>query len=513
MELQLYFDILKRYLLTIIIVMAITLMVVSAWGLITPPVYKAGTIVRVSLDPGISDYLRRVDYNERLLETYEHILSSSTILNKVFERLEPRTSSLSLSEFRNHFEVETIPDTELIRITVENEDPVLARDLANTTAALLIEYAENTFFDTQTPPREIILERMAEVESDLEKDREELDELLGRGATTVEVETVKTRIKNLATSQNFLWEQYESILLSEALRANSITIIQPAYAPTSPINSLGLKDIALSMALGMFGGIALALVLENIDTRIRSPQQVEHLTRLPVIGVVPKGILTVDSNGQIGGKGKEKALVEAYRLSSLNFLNLRNLAGDSGLKTVLVTSAVPGEGKTTVASNLSRVFAEWNQTVFLVEGDLRAPKVDEVFGTKGGYVGLSSLLAELSSLEHVIYPTEQPSLFVIGGGPIPSSPTLLLASPAMDRTLNYLGEQGQLILIDMPPVLGVADVSILAAKVDGIILVVQQHLTNRDQINEALKQLRLMNANVVGLIFVQRNGKGKNSVY
>ena len=111
-------------------------------------------------------------------------------------------------------------------------------------------------------------------------------------------------------------------------------------------------------------------------------------------------------------------------------------------------------------------------------------------------------------LSQVVYPAQDPSLFVITGGPRMANPTALLASPAMDRLLGYLGDQGQTTLLDAPPVLGAADVSVLASKVDGVLLVVRQARTRCEELLAALKQLQASRACVVGTVFLDINSKG-----
>jgi Mrp family chromosome partitioning ATPase len=142
---------------------------------------------------------------------------------------------------------------------------------------------------------------------------------------------------------------------------------------------------------------------------------------------------------------------------------------------------------------------------------MRRPTIEKMFGIDNG-LGLSSLLAERTSLNgtalgRVMHPAEQPSLFVIGGGPEIPNPTTRLASPPMEKLLDYLGAQGQITLLDAPPVLGMADVSVLAPKVDGVILVVGQALSSREQVREALKQLQASRARVLGLVFLKRSSK------
>ncbi|MDH4137001.1 MAG: CpsD/CapB family tyrosine-protein kinase, partial [Anaerolineae bacterium] len=244
------------------------------------------------------------------------------------------------------------------------------------------------------------------------------------------------------------------------------------------------------------------------DTRIHSPQQIEHLAHLPVLGTVPRGLLSLDDFGRTNGMGSSKPIEEAYRLLGINLQAFRE---DVPLQTILITSAVSEEGKSTVAANLAQTLAERGQTVFLVESDMRRPTMEKIFGIDNG-LGLSSLLAERTSLNgtvlgQVMHPAEQPSLFVIGGGPEAPNPTALLASPPMEKLLDYLGAQGQTTLLDAPPVLGMGDVSVLVPKVDGVILVVGQAQSKREQVLAALKQLQASRARVVGIVFLKESGK------
>ena len=507
MEVQLYLDIIKRHIWIIVIVTAVALVLVAIQDYFSTPLYRSNAVVRIILDPGISALLRRSDDNDRLMRTYEFVLSSTPIIESVVKEVSPRAPELTTAQLREQLLVEIVPETELIRITIsDGEDPVLTRDLANLFATSLIRYTQGYYTDESqgANPQQILTDQLNDVTLQLGEARQNLDALIARGASTTAIEGAENIIANLEESEQSLKEQYESARLDAAVRANSITVVQPANLPTVPTNALGLTDIALTIGLGLAGGIGLALVLENLNTRIRTPQQLEQVTNLPLLGVVSRGMLKVNGSGQVERGG---LLAEAYRLASLN---LQRIQKDKPLHKILITSAEMGEGKSMVASNLARIMAEENKTAFLVEGDMRHPSLDKIFNTENGHVGLSSLLVELSSLDQIIHPTEQPSLFVIGAGPIPPNPTVLLASPMMESVINFLGEQGQVTLIDSPPVLGIADVSILAPIVDGVILVARQNMTGQEEISLALKQLRAVQANVIGVIFVQISSS-KNS--
>jgi len=505
MELQHYLDILRRRATAIVIVAALTVAVVVTASLLVTPMYTASATVRVIQDVGVQDLRIGNIYTERLMNTYGRVLTSWPVLEQAVERL---GGSLPAWQLHQKVEVEVIPDTELMWIVIQDEDPVFARDLANTLAELLVEHAQNTYTGSSKSTLQIMEEQLASVESDLKSDRQQLAAMLAEGKIGVEVDVLKSQIEFKEGAYNRLLERYELARLNESLRANSITIVAPATLPRSPSNGLGLTQVGLSLVVGLFGGLGLALVLENLDTRIHSPHQLERLTRLPVLGTVPPGLLSLDDPAYTNGTGSSKPIEEAYRLLGIN---LQALKEDIPLQTILVTSAVPKEGKSTVAANLAHTLAERGQTVFLVESDLRRPTLEKMLGMDNS-LGLSSLLTERNPLSdmalgRVISPAEQPSLFVIGSGPQPGNPTALLASPSMARFLSYLGAQGQTTLLDAPPVLGMADVSVLAPGVDGVILVVGQSRSKREQLLAALKQLQASRARVLGFVFLQNGDK------
>jgi capsular exopolysaccharide synthesis family protein len=510
MELQLYLDILKRRALVIVVVTAITMSVVTAAGLVIPPIYQATATVRVLLDAGVADLRLWEDYSRRLLNTYGCILTSDPFLEETINRLLPQTSSLTIVDLRENVEVEVVPNTELISVAVQDESPTLAQDLANTLATLLIEYAQDLYVGSSKSTLQIVEEQLASMEDDLDYDRQQLVALLAESEGGAEIEALQSQIEFKEDAYDRLLDRYEMARLNESLQANSITIISPARLPLKPSNSLGLTQIGLSLVIGLFGGVGLALVLENLDTRIHSPQQLEHLSNLPVLGTAPRGLLSPHGSGAGNGIDSSKPIDEAYRLLSINLQALRE---EIPLQTILITSAVPKEGKSTVAANLAQTLADRGQTVFLVEGDLRRPTLTGVLGIGANdETGLGWLLTERPALNHealsqVIQPAKQPSLFVIGSGPGIANPTALLASPSMGQLLDYLGAQGHATLLDAPPVLGMADVSVLAPKVEGVVLVVGQAQSKREQVLAALKQLQASRARVLGFVFLQKSDR------
>jgi len=507
MELWHYLDILKRRVLVIIIVTTLTVSVVAAASLFITPIYTASAKIRVLQDVGVVDLGIRESYGERLMNTYSHILTSWPVLEQANERL---GTQFSIEQLREKTAVEVIPDTELIRVTAEDQDPTFAALFANTLATLLIEHAQGIYTGNPRSTLQIVAEQLADIERELKEDRQQLSNLQVSGGSGAEIEALSGQIQSKADAYDRLLDRYELARLNESLRANSITVVEPATAPGTPSNALGLMEIGIGIVVGLSGGVGLALVVENLDTRIHSPRQLEHLTHLPVLGTVPTGLLSLGSLGHPNGTDSSKPIEEAYRLLGVNLQALRE---DTPLKTILITSAMPKEGKSATAANLAQTLAERGQTVFLVESDMRRPTVARMLDIENRSAGLGGLLSGRSSLSHeslgrVIHPAKQPSLFVIGGGPRIANPTPLLASPLMEELLGYLGAHGQTTLLDAPPVLGMADVSVLAPRADGIILVVRQAQTKREQVFAALKQLQASRARVIGIVLLTTSDKG-----
>ncbi|MDY0018578.1 MAG: Wzz/FepE/Etk N-terminal domain-containing protein [Anaerolineae bacterium] len=515
MELQFYLNVLKRRLPVIAIVMAAALSVVAIAGFLITPVYTAKATLRIMLDVGMADFQLREDYNIRLLNTYASILRSGPVLTKAIDRLAPRSAGLSSGELYEATSVEVIPNTELISIGVQSSDPTLARDLANELGLLLIEYSRDIYMGSGKSTLEIVNEQLRGLEEELQQDQQKLEALLAEGTVGTEVDALRSQIQFKENSYNDLLERYETARLSDALRANSITISTPATLPNTPSNRVGLTQVGLSIVIGLFAGIGLALALENLDTSIRSPYQLEHLTNLPVLGTVPGGLLPLDKEEEEEGKTGHnlQPLEEAYRLLGVN---LPALKGIVAVQTILITSAVPHEGKTTVAANLAHILSERGRPIYLVESDLRHPNLFRRLGwheVEEETRGLGDLLMERPELtqemlDGIVRSTPQPDLFIIGGGgPRVANPTALLGSSFMEELLGYFGTQGSMILLDAPPVLGMADVSVLAPKVEGVILVVAEAHSKREDVLAAIKQLQASHATVFGFVFVEKGEK------
>jgi capsular exopolysaccharide synthesis family protein len=504
MELKQYFDILKRRAAIIVIVTATALLAVSLAGLIIPPVYTTSTTLRVLLDIGVTDFNYRDDYSERLLNTYREVVLSGTFLENAKAQIPATPDGIDITKpehFRDMIEVNTIAKTELITISVTASDPVFARDAANTLANQLAEYPKNLYVGSGKSTQQIIEEQLKSMQADLDQSRAQLNAMIAANGPTTTIEDLRSQISFKEDAYNMVLERLELARLNESLRANSISILSVAALPLEPSNGIGLTQIALSIILGLMGGVVVMLIIENIDTRIYGPQQLEYLTNLPVFGVAPRGIVPPGRFEQLDSPPDEQEIKEAYRVL---IPNMKILARhDDTLRSILITSALPDEGKSMVAVNLSQAVAEQGRPTVLVETDLRHSGLAEVFSMPGEF-GLSDLLNAAFLSTEMILPTLQTNLFMVCGGKRVTNPTTLLASSAMDNFLGHLYKNNQFIVLDSTAVLGMADALVLASRVDGVVLVIGQEKSNREQVFDAIRQLQAARAHLLGIIFVSK---------
>ncbi|MFI7589592.1 polysaccharide biosynthesis tyrosine autokinase [Spongisporangium articulatum] len=280
-----------------------------------------------------------------------------------------------------------------------------------------------------------------------------------------------------------------------------VTLIQPAVVPDNPITPKVPLDIAFGLLAGLGLGLTVAVARQQLDNAVRSAADVEALTGAAPLGLVP---LTRRSGRQpLAQVGEHSPRAEAFRTLRTN---LQFTSVDTPAKLIVVSSALPNEGKSTVSANLAVALAAGGAKVALVDGDLRKPTVGRLFDLSDG-AGLTSVLAGRDALDEVLVPiggalTEglPGTVTALPAGPVPPNPSELLASGQMKTTLATLRETFDVVVIDAPPLMLVTDAAILASEVDGVILVGRHGKTRRDEFTQALNAVRKVGATVLGTV-------------
>jgi len=318
--------------------------------------------------------------------------------------------------------------------------------------------------------------------------------------------------------------------ISAALQSSNIRVVDPAMIPSFPSRPAKARNVALAFLVGLVGGIGLAILREYMDNTVKTPDDIETLARLPSLAVVPE---FEDSNGNgrrrktlseaLGnGHSRQVELVaqhlpksqmsEAFR--ALRTALLLSQAGHPP-QVILVTSALPREGKTTAAANLAVTLAQLGDRTLLIDADLRKPGIGRLLNMNGGkHAGLSSYLAGVSSLDLVT--VQHPSianLSAIPTGPLPPNPADLLSSHRLADAITQLRAKFKFIVIDTPPVMAATDAVILSVKADGVVLVVRSGETPKEAFTRTRDLLVSVKCRLLGVVLNAVNSSAPDYYY
>jgi succinoglycan biosynthesis transport protein ExoP len=348
----------------------------------------------------------------------------------------------------------------------------------------------------------------------LNEQKEEVNQM---ASNMVEYNILKRDAEGNKTMYDGLLTKLKEATLAAGLKSSNLRVVDPAMVPSTPTRPAKARNIALSFLVGLVGGIGLALLREYLDNTVKTPDDVETLARLPSLAVVPA---FTDQNGtgkksrlqggiSINGQEKRIELVaqhlpksqmsEAFRALRTSLLLSQ---ADHPPQVILVTSALPREGKTTAAANLAVTLAQLGDRTLLMDADLRKPGVGRLLNlTDGKYAGLSSYLAGVSSLDLVTVPHPTiPNLVAIPTGPLPPNPADLLSSHKLADAIRQLRSQYKFIVIDSPPIMAATDAVIVSVQADGVLLVVRSGETPKEAFTRARDLLTSVKCHLLGVV-------------
>lgn len=289
----------------------------------------------------------------------------------------------------------------------------------------------------------------------------------------------------------------ESITADGSSTNRSVVRIVPndeADAPASPISPTWTRNLLFGLGGGIVAGFVVAFIRRTIDARLRTQDDVDKLTGASVLGIITK------SDELSGGKGTSAVIDSGPTAEALRTLrtNLRFVSVDHPPRSMVITSANPGEGKSTVTANLARVLAQAGQKVVLIDADLRRPTQAKRFGLDTT-VGLTQVLSGDAHVDDAIQPTGVPGLSVLGAGRVPPNPSELVGSQRMRQLIEALAAE-HMVLIDAPPILPVTDAGLLTAASDGAVLIIKVGKTRKEEVRQSMRLLSRVNARLLGSV-------------
>jgi polysaccharide biosynthesis transport protein len=379
-----------------------------------------------------------------------------------------------------------------------------------------IEGEKQNIIDTLDSEYRAAMAREVMLNKALDEQKNEVNEMAGK---MVEYNILKREAEANKTLYDGLLTKLREAGVSAGLRSSNIRVVDPAMVPSHPSRPAKARNVALAFIVGLVGGIGLALMREYLDNTVKTPDDIETLARLPSLAVVPQ---FAGNNGNGNGK-RQKALAgfssnghekrmelvaqhlpksqmsEAFRALRTSLLLSR---ADHPPQVILVTSALPREGKTTAAANLAVTLAQLGDKTVVVDADLRKPGVGRLLNMTGGnYAGLSSYLAGVSSLDLVTVPHPSiPNLAAIPTGPLPPNPADLLSSHKLAEAIRELRGKFKFIVIDSPPVMAATDAVILSVQTDGVLLVVRSGETPKEAFTRTRDLLVSVKCNILGVV-------------
>ena len=484
---------------------------------LTPVMYQATTTVLVNApaNAAATDPSSILITNDRLVLTFASMMTQEPVLEEVVTTLQV---PISASELQKRTTVTPVKNTQLIKLVVEDGDPQQAANLANTLPAVFSRRNAALQAERYAAAKVNLTQQIDTLSQQINQKQAEIDNVTRTVTPEKEADLIRlqSELAQLRSVNDRLEQNFQNIRLAEAQSTSNVVVTEPASVPNEPVRPRPLRDTLIGSIVGLLLGVGAIYLMENLDNTVRTPEQVDATLKLPVIGLIARTSSAITNNARKNGDlkpGNQPPMVdlvavqeprspvtEAFRVLRTNV----QIAGvDQSIRTLLITSPSPTEGKSTVAANLAVVMAQAGREVILLDADLRRPRVHSIFG-RPQHMGLTeALLDENRQWEKVLTPTGIEHLTTVQCNSLPPNPSELLGSKRMQEFVSHLKGLSEIVIMDTPPVLPVTDALVLAPQVDGVIVVLEHGVTQLRSALQVVKQLRQAGARVLGVVMNQ----------
>jgi len=450
------------------------------------------------------------DYNAQLLaqqlaQTYSQIALTVPVMQNVITRL---SLPLTVEQLQERVSADAPTNLNIVSVNARAGDPQTAAAIAAAVSDELTKAAAAV--GGRSPSVQAFVDRQLEAtQSQIEETAAAIKNLQAIQGRTADQDRQLADLQSQLVNLN---SSYASLLgYASGTVANKLTIIQPAPVPEQPASPKPVLNIVVGALVGLLLGIGLAFLLSHLDDKLRSPEQVSQLLRLPTLGSIGRMPTAKDRRalyGLVTAVYPRSSAAEAFRMlrTSLEFTAI-----DHELRTLAVVSPASNEGKTLIAANLAVAFAQSGRKTLLVDADLRKPTAHELFDLRNE-IGLSSVLASSTPLAMAFQQTIEPNLVLMTAGPTPPNPAEMLASQRMKALVAQLAERTELVIFDTAPLGAVTDAAVLSADVGATLLVVDPNRTTRTAALDAVRTLARVGARVSGVV-LNRVGSASLTAY
>jgi non-specific protein-tyrosine kinase len=475
----------RRHRLAVLATTLVTVAAVWIFASSRSPSYTASATLRlVPVSVFQTDLVRAddVSYLDRLTSTYAKLATSQSMRHRLRAKaglgFDPVVSA------------EGVPSTELMKVSADDSDPTRAARTANDLAELLVSEVRATEDVTSKRVEDAFRSEIQQSADSLAADRAQYTTLLDQlppgkppSAEMVRLQQVIALAAENITTQEAQFAQ-QQLLLQQ--RSNALTVAESASVPTSASGPGVALLVVIGAIGGLLAGIGVAYLRENFNDKLYSSIEVEDADMGRILGSVPNSSARTVRRGQV--LDIDPMMKDAFRRLELAVA----VSNSSGRATcILLTSAEPGEGKTTISANLAVALAESGRSVLLVDADIRSPKLHEIFGLENSN-GLSDIVERRVDVKDAVQASDYPNLHVLPSGPWTNLPGILLGSTEMTELHGFVTEVFDYVLYDTPALLSVADALPLVRLADRVICVVRAAFSGRQSLQMVSKQLALM---------------------
>jgi non-specific protein-tyrosine kinase len=476
------------------------------------PVYQAKVtmMVKQSSNASLTDFTSMFAGGDNLTLTYSELLKARPLLEMVIANL---NLALSPDDLRDDMlGTHLIAGTELLELTVEDTDAQQASDIANEIALTFIAL-HNTEQQLQNviALEQDVVTQMANLKELIEHNQSVVDKSRASSSLLTEEEfnLAQTNLSSQQLAYTSLLGTYLNIRLTQT-QLLDVVIIESAVTPTEPVRPNVFLNTFLGTFVGLVFSLSVAFLLEYLDRSFETGDDVKRVLPVPILGTIPRLHGRERGSKLITSSLPRAPVSEAYRALRTN---IRFASVDKPLRILLVTSAEPGAGKTTVAANLGTVCAQAGIKVVLIDTDLRLPRLHELFDLKN-HNGLTDLLVgDIQNVEECMIKTKTDNLRLITSGPIPPNPSELLGSKRMEAVLAQVQESAELIILDTPPTLVVTDAAVLAPKVEGVVLLIEAKRTSHEAARRVYEAHQRVGSTILGTVLTKVKTGRKDSSY
>ncbi len=509
MELRHYFSLFRKWLWLIVLGAVVAGGIAYLVNRASTPIYRSTVTLLVNQAANSSlmtDYTSVIT-SQQLAKTYGELIKKRPTLEVVVRNL---NLNIPPERLTGQITVAPVRDTTLITVSVEDPNPQRAASIANELGKVFVAQIDEMQRSRFSSSEENLSQQLQALKDQIAATQGQLDAAKQQSPVKPdEVTRLESALVQYQNSYSNLLKSYEDLRLAQTRLTDSVTIAESAIVPTSPVRPQTFTNTLLAVVVGALLAAGIAFLIEYLDDTVKGPDDINALN-LPNLGLIAR-LDSKNPDAQLVVVNEPRApAAEAFRALRTN---IQFASVDRPMRVLLITSAGPSEGKSTIAANLAAALAQAGKRVALVDADLRRPSQHRIF-KQSNQSGLTlALIQDKGELNGALRPTTVEDLRIMVSGDLPPNPAELLGSNRVGHVLDELQKQVDVVIVDTPPCLVVTDAVALSKRADGVLLVADAGKTRRSALEQSAKTIQQVGGNVLGVVLNKYSLKAHGGYY